>query len=105
MTFNHHIWPEYDIDLAMIEGTEIEAICGQRFVPTVTVGTSGRAHVPGAAMCEMCEEIKRLRREFGALERLRDQFQQQMDALNEEYRTLWIGTRRRADREREEISA
>lgn len=103
MSINHHIWPTFDINLAMIEGTEIEAICGQRFVPTVTVGTSGAAHVPGAAMCDMCEEIKRIRKEFAALEAARNSLQRQMDAIEEEYRSLRIGARRRAAREREEI--
>lgn len=60
MTLNHVIRREDDIQLAIIEGTEVEGLCGHRFVPTVTVGTSGGAHVPGAPMCSACETIDEL---------------------------------------------
>lgn len=84
MTRNHIVKAGYNLDLAMIEGTPIEVWCGLRFVPTVTVGTSGRADIPGAPDCERCKKIvsswrdwirmkdekNRLIREMRALEKL-----------------------------------
>ena len=106
MITNHRIWPEYDIDLAMIEGTQIGAVCGLRFVPSVTVGTSGGAHVPGAAMCERCETIATIKEQFNRIADERDRLQRQLDGLNAAYRLMLSETVTRDERapQREEVS-
>lgn len=88
MTVNHRVWPEYNIDLALIEGTEIETLCGERFVPTVTVGTSGGAHVPGAPICEDCETAAEISRALKQLRRQQEALQTQIDGFNHAYQLL-----------------
>lgn len=67
MTVNHMIKPVHDIQLAMIEGTDVEALCGHRFTPSVVVGTGGKADVPGARICERCDIIAELWEEMNEL--------------------------------------
>ncbi|PRA83505.1 hypothetical protein CQ045_03795 [Microbacterium sp. MYb66] len=91
VTVNHMVKAGFDLNLAMIEGTPIEAWCGERFTPSVTVGTSGRADVPGAPHCDRCQEVvdnwrkfirlkdekNRLIREMRAVEKLQGTLQKQ----------------------------
>lgn len=106
VVLNHIIWPEYDIQLAMIEGTQIGAVCGLRFVPSVTVGTSGGAHVPGAAMCERCETIATIKEQSNRIADERDRLQRQLDDLNAAYRLILSEPATRDERvpQREEVS-
>lgn len=92
MTTNHVVKPSHDLQLAMIEGTEIETLCGERFVPTVTVGTGGGSHVPGAPMCERCHVADDITERWNILRVEVEQLQAEMEALNMEYRlhrTQW----------------
>lgn len=98
----NHVIRGYDIELAMIEGTEIVAECGATFVPSVTVGTSGRADVPGAPLCDVCDELKALLDERRKLRIWRDWLERQINAGDEEYRRLSARSRERA---LEDISA
>lgn len=88
MESENHVIRGYDIELAMIEGTEIVAECGATFVPSVTVGTSGRADVPGAPLCDVCDELKALLDERRKLRIWRDWLERQIYAGDEEYRRL-----------------
>ncbi|MDZ8275674.1 hypothetical protein R2Q81_06875 [Microbacterium aquimaris] len=45
------------IDVGIITGALQRALCGEEFVPKVTVGSSGRADVRGARSCPNCEAI------------------------------------------------
>lgn len=104
MTTNHIIHDRYDIQLAMIEGTEIEALCTDRFIPEVEGGTGGGAHVPGAPLCERCQLARDITERWNILRIEVERLQAQMEALSMEYRlhrTQW-----RVEREttREEVT-
>lgn len=89
---NHKVMPGTDLDIAIIEGTTIEAFCGMQFVPTVTVGTSGRADVPGAPDCEACLKLYDLTVQWNRLRHERNRINRELYALEKEY------TRRVAER-------
>ena len=95
----NHIVRSGDIDLAMIEGTRIEVWCGLRFVPTVTVGTSGRAHVPGAPDCERCKTIVDTWREWIRLKDEKNRLIREMRAIEK----LQEERRRERSEERERV--
>lgn len=99
-TLNHRIRDEYDIELAMIEGTDIEALCGVRFIPSVTVGTSGQAYEPAAGICEICQEIFVVDAIREKLRREQDRIALEMRKLEEE-RERWRELARQ-EREQEE---
>lgn len=92
MITNHIVKPSNDLQLAMIEGSEIEALCGDRFVPTVTVDTGGGAHVPGVPVCERCQVANGITERWNILRVEVERLQAEMEALNMEYRlrcTRW----------------
>lgn len=88
MTINHLIKPECDLNLAMIEGTPVEGLCGVTFTPSVQMGTSGRADVPTAPICDHCETAKDISEKWSRLADERELIQHEMDALNAEHRVL-----------------
>lgn len=60
----NHVIPDADIQLAVIEGTPVKALCGEVFTATVQVGTSGSAADPTAGLCARCDRIRSLEREY-----------------------------------------
>lgn len=85
---NHTIRPEYNVQLAMIKGTEIVAFCGRRMIPTVQVGTSGRADRPGAPQCEACVEGERICFEWSRLKDEKNRLAREMRAMEKAFRAL-----------------
>ncbi|MGF3057107.1 hypothetical protein [Microbacterium sp. YY-01] len=90
MTLNHLIPPDSQLQLALIEGTEVEALCGHRFTPTLTVGSSGRADVPGAAWCDACDQTAELRKKYELLAELRTNLRENMNAIEERISLIQI---------------
>lgn len=88
MVTNHKVKPEYDIDLAVIEGAPIEAFCGVVFVPTVIVGTSGRATDPNAPDCDACEKLYTVTIEWNERRHEKNRLLREMRALEKEHRAL-----------------
>lgn len=87
---NHRIPPEFDVQLAMIEGTPVTAYCGISFTPHVQVGTSGRATAPGAPTCERCLTAEDLHERWSRLADQRDDIEHEMDMLNAQHRALQV---------------
>lgn len=87
VTVNHMIKGGH-LTIAMIEGTEVAAWCGIRFVPEVQVGTSGRADAPGAPSCERCKEIVDNWREFIRLKDEKNRLLREMRAIEKLQVTL-----------------
>ena len=85
---NHKVIPGADLAIAIIEGTKIEVFCGLQFVPTVTVGTSGRADVPGAPDCEACQELYDITVEWNRLRHERNRINRELYSREKEYRRL-----------------
>ncbi len=56
----NHLAPRDQIDLGLIAGTPIEALCGVNFVPTLRVGASGAADNPSLDVCTACECVMEL---------------------------------------------
>jgi hypothetical protein len=52
--FNHYVRREH-IDLSIIEGRPVVALCGVRWVVELAVGSSGRANDPDLPICPECE--------------------------------------------------
>lgn len=94
---NHKVKPGMNLDIAIIEGTKIEAFCGMQFVPTVTVGTSGRADVPGAPDCEACQELYHITVKWNRLRHERNRINRELYSIEKEYRRLRQAERTRAD--------
>lgn len=94
---NHVVIPGVDLQIAMIEGSEVTAFCGVRFVPTVQVGTSGSAAAPGAPWCSSCDDLHDIALRWSRLKDERNRLNRELYALNREYRRL----RRVAREERE----
>ena len=61
----NHVTP--DLDLALIEGSEVTALCGVRFLPTLRVGSGGRADEPAFTMCPECLRVDELLAEIRAI--------------------------------------
>lgn len=98
MTTNHKILPAFDITLAALNGTTIEAFCGDVFVPTVIPGTSGAFRDPTGNECEACDESRAITREWNRLRRERNRMVREMRVIEKAYRSAhkeW-----RAERER-----
>lgn len=107
MSTNHIILPAYDITLAVLEGTKVEAFCGDVFVPTVITGTSGRFDDPTGEQCEPCEESRRLTVEWNKLRHEKNRLLREMNAVSKVYRNAreeWREQRKCAP-QREEVSA
>nr|WP_231370909.1 DUF3039 domain-containing protein [Microbacterium sp. 11MF] len=66
----NHYAPRRAIDTALISGETIRALCGERFVPSLRVGSGGKADAPGAVICAECEGLHDL---MGDLKDLRDE--------------------------------
>lgn len=86
-TINHLIHRQGDLQLAMIEGTQVTAWCGIRFVPEVQVGTSGSAHAPGAPECDRCRDVVDTWREWIRLKDEKNRLVREMNALRKLQRT------------------
>lgn len=97
MTINHVVIPGVDLQLAMIEGIEVTAFCGVRFVPTVQVGTSGSAAAPGAPRCSRCDDLHDIAVRWSRLKDERNRLNRELYATTREYKKL----RRVAREERE----
>ncbi len=92
---NHTIRPSFNIQIAVIEGTPVIAFCGKTFVPTVTVGTSGRATVPGAPNCPDCETAIDMSERFTQLRDEKNRITREMRALQREHKKLIHTSRER----------
>lgn len=92
---NHTVKPGTNLDIAIIEGTKVEVFCGLQFVPTVTVGTSGRADIPGAPDCEACRELFDITLKWNRLRRKRNRINRELYSLEKEHNRL-----REVERER-----
>lgn len=99
MTINHVVMPGVDLQLAMIEGHEVEAFCGVQFVPTVQVGTSGSAAAPGAPRCSRCDDLHDIALNWVRVKDERNRLNRELYALNREYKKL-----RRVAREEREVT-
>ena len=86
-TINHLVQNRPDLQLAMIEGTQVTAWCGIRFVPEVQVGTSGSAHAPGAPECDRCRDVVDTWREWIRLKDEKNRLVREMNALRKLQRT------------------
>lgn len=94
---NHKVKPGMNLDIAIIEGTKIEVFCGMQFVPSVTVGTSGRADVPGAPDCEACQELYDITVKWNRLRRERNRINRELYSLEKEHVRLREAERTKAD--------
>lgn len=87
MLINHRVLKS-KIQLAMIEGTQVRAVCGETFVPEVVVGTSGKAYQPGAPLCDRCEELLTISSRWSRLKDERDRIDREMAQLDAERRRI-----------------
>ena len=101
MLVNHCVPRSQNLQLAMIEGTEITTLCRDRFVPTVIVGTSGQPHQPGAPLCERCEELLDIQQRWSRLKDERDRIDEEMA----EYVARWRAVRNGATETVEAVKA
>lgn len=104
---NHIILPAHDVTLAVLEGTPVEAFCGEVFVPTVIPGTSGQFFEPNGDQCEPCEESQRLTVEWNRLRHEKNRLLREMNAISTAYKNArreWREQREKAP-ELEEVSA
>jgi hypothetical protein len=85
MLINHWVRKQ-NLPLAMIEGTEIKTMCGETFVPEVIVGTSGKAHQPGAPLCSRCEGLFDIAKRWSRLKDERDRIEREMAELDAQWR-------------------
>lgn len=101
MLVNHYVTRSQDLQLAMIEGTQVTTMCRDRFVPAVVVGTGGKAHQPGAALCARCEELSDIQQQWSRLKDERDR----IDAEMAEYVARWHAIRQGVPEPAEAVTA
>lgn len=94
---NHTIRPAFDIELAIIEGSEVVGFCGHRFVPTVIVGTSGRADDPSAPHCQNCRDAIDICERWSRLTDEQARITAEMEQLEQAHRDLVRGVRERRE--------
>lgn len=104
MIVNHIIRSGHDLQLAMIEGTEVLTRCGIWFIPTVTVGTSGRADIPGNPQCADCDRALELLRQWSRLKDEKNRMLREMRTLERQHRELISGVREKRS-EPQEVNA
>lgn len=107
MSRNHIILPRFDITLAVLEGTKVEAFCGDIFIPTVIPGTSGSYADPTGDDCKACEESRDLTVEWNRLRHEKNRLLREMNAVSNVYKNArkeWREERESAP-QREEVTA
>ncbi len=72
------------IDVALITGAEVTALCGSKFVPTLRVGSGGMADEPAWAVCDVCERIDGLMAEMDRLKQIRNEAARELRAVESE---------------------
>lgn len=95
-TTNHRV-KSGDLQLAMIEGTPIKTFCGDIFVPTVQVGTSGRADLPGAPNCDRCDEAIEVCRQWSRVKEEKNRLVREMRALEKLHKQLMVEYREKRE--------
>lgn len=79
----NHIVRNGNLQIAMIQGTQIRSWCGLRYVPEVWVGTSGSAAKPEAPTCERCLDVVAEWKEFIRLKDEQERLLLEMSAIKE----------------------
>lgn len=77
----NHLVRSGDLQIAMIEGTQILSWCGLRYVPEVWVGTSGSAASPDAPTCARCTDVVDDWREWILLKDEKNRLIREMNAI------------------------
>jgi len=76
------------IDIGVIQGKEMLALCGERFVPSVRVGSSGRADEPEWPICDRCKSLVELKDEYHRAREERNRAVREMRRAEKKFRDL-----------------
>lgn len=60
----NHYSPQAEVDMALIAGGNITAVCGEVFEPQLQIGSGGSAADPALEICPACELIISLESEL-----------------------------------------
>lgn len=88
---NHLIIGRGALALALIEGGEVTAFCGETFVPKLRVGSGGKADNPALDICPRCERAKALLLARGKARDEYNRLAREMRALDKEFNEIWAG--------------
>lgn len=92
----NHMVPQKDLDTAVILGGAVTAKCGERFEPSLRVGSGGRTDELGWDTCPDCQDIADLEERWRKLRDDRDRLEREMA----EQREAIAGRRRQLRLER-----